>query len=49
VLSDKHLYQEAAQHMRNFVRLMPPGAETADAQKQAEKLEQLSAKADVAH
>jgi tetratricopeptide (TPR) repeat protein len=49
VLSDKHSYQEAAQHMRNFVRLMPPGAETDDAQKQAEKLEQLSAKADVAH
>ena len=49
VLSDKHLYQEAAQHMRNFVRLMPPGAETDDAQKQAEKFEQLSAKADVAH
>ena len=46
VLSDKHNYQEAAEHMRNFVRLLPPGAENDAAQKQAEKLEQLSAKAE---
>jgi tetratricopeptide (TPR) repeat protein len=47
VLSDKHSYQEAAQHMRMFVRLMPPGPETDAAQKQAERLEQLSAKAEI--
>ena len=46
VLSDKHAYQEAAQHMRNFVNLLPAGAENEAAQKQAERLEQLSAKAE---
>src|SRR5262249_31679467 len=46
VLSDKHLYQEAAQHMRNFVRMLPPGAESDAAQKKVEQLEQLSAKAE---
>lgn len=49
VLSDRHLYQEAAEHMRNFVHLLPPGAELDAAQKKAQQLEQLSAKADVAH
>ena len=48
VLSDRHSYQEAAQHMRNFVNLLPPGAESDDAQKKVHQLEQLSAKAEVA-
>lgn len=48
VLSDRHSYQEAAQHMRNFANLLPPGAESDDAQKKVHELEQLSAKAEVA-
>jgi hypothetical protein len=34
--------------MRNFAHLLPPGAESDDAQKKVHELEQLSAKAEVA-